>query len=108
MLGDSVSASLSYSSIDNVFSGVEQVDLTLVSRETLPTSMKEHSLSIHYWTTNSLIRQAALQKDELVDEIVRDLLCCRLDECFMTDGAELVINEASMFTISAQSLIDSL
>ena len=63
--GDCVQGSFSYASLEAAsnFHSQEQVDLSIVQRESVP-EMKEHSLTIHYWTSSPLIRQAAIQKDE--------------------------------------------
>lgn len=99
--GDYVQGSLSYASLEAAsnFNSLEQADISVVQHDSVP-DMKEHSLTIHFWTTSPLIRQAAIHKDKLVNEIVLDLICYRLKMCFATDNSEIVINEGSLFTIN--------
>ena len=58
-LGDYVQASLCNASIDAKFERLEQVTITEIPNDSIP-ELKEHSLTIHYWTSSPLVRQAAL------------------------------------------------
>ena len=77
--------------------------------------MKSHSLTLSYQTTNTLIYQAASQKDTIVNEIVLSLMCHHLESaCFPPSdldnhaAAFRVMNQGSTFTMRSADILEAL